>query len=155
ARYEFTGKYRDAGFSGTAMTGEVLSFQESGVPFPVKGDLRAGTTRLQVEGSVADAASISGIDVNLHMAGETLANIYPFLLLPLRASPPYEFSGRLALKDTRYTMEGIRARIGSPDLHGQAAYVQQKPRPLLTADLHSGLINMADLGPLIGVKTKA
>jgi uncharacterized protein involved in outer membrane biogenesis len=32
--------------------------------------------------------------------------------------------------------------------------VQREPRPLLTAELHSNLINMADLGPLVGVKTK-
>jgi AsmA protein len=50
-RYAFKGTYHDANFSGTALTGEVLSFQESGVPFPLKGDLQAGTTRVRVEGT--------------------------------------------------------------------------------------------------------
>ncbi|RZI54426.1 MAG: AsmA family protein [Pseudomonas sp.] len=153
-RYAFTGKYHDAGFSGTALSGEVLSFQESGIPFPLKGDLHAGTTRIQVEGTVADAASISGIDTQLRIEGQTLANLYPFLLLPLPASPPYQLNGHLVLKGNRYMLENLTGKIGSTDIVGQAAYVDQKPRPLLTADLHSKLLRIIDLGPVIGVQTK-
>src|SRR6185369_10429160 len=50
-RYEFQGKYHDASFAGTALTGEVFSFQESNQLFPIKGSLKAGTTRLDLEGS--------------------------------------------------------------------------------------------------------
>jgi uncharacterized protein involved in outer membrane biogenesis len=60
-RYTFKGKYHDATFAGKALTGEVLSFQESGVMFPIWGNLVAGTTKLHIEGSIADAANISGI----------------------------------------------------------------------------------------------
>jgi uncharacterized protein involved in outer membrane biogenesis len=153
-RYVFKGKYHDASFSGNALTGEVLSFQESGELFPLKGNLVAGTTKVEVEGSVADAANISGIDVNLHIAGQTLANLYPFLLLPLPASPPYDVRGHLVLKGNRYTLDKLAGKIGSTDVYGSAAYVERDPRPLLTAELHSKLLNMADLGPLVGVKTK-
>lgn len=100
-RYIFSSKYHDAGFSGTALSGKVLSFQESGVPFPLKDDLYAGTTRIQVEGTVADAANISGIDTQLRIEGRTSANLYPFLLLPLPATPSYQLSGHLVLKGKR------------------------------------------------------
>ena len=153
-RYTFDGKYHGAGFSGTALTGEVLSFQESGVPFPLKGDLTAGSTRLRVEGTIADAANISGIDTQLRIEGQTLANLYPFLLLPLPASPPYRLQGHLVLKGDRYAMDDLNGRIGSTDVSGRAAYIDRKPRPLLTADLHSELLNINDLGPLVGVQTK-
>lgn len=153
-QYVFKGKYHDASFSGTALTGEVLSFQESGVPFPIKGNLLAGTTKLQVEGTVSDAADISAIDTQLRIEGQTLANLYPFLLLPLPASPPYQLQGHLVLKGNRYTMDDLSGRIGSTDVTGTGAYVDQEPRPLLTARLHSRLLNMADLGPMIGIQTK-
>jgi len=153
-QYSFDGKYHDATFSGTALTGDVLSFQESGINFPLQGRLVAGTTRLDVEGTVADAADISAIDVRLQMAGETLANIYPFLLLPLPASPPYRIQGHLTQKGTRYGLDEIRGQIGSTDISGNAAYVDKKPRPLLQANLKSELLNLADLGPLIGITTK-
>lgn len=154
-RYRFAGTYHDAKFSGQAQTGDVLSFQGSDIPFPIQGRLVAGTTRLDVEGTIADAANISGIDVRLRIAGATLANLYPFLLLPLPASPPYQLSGRLKLEGNRYAMEGIEGRIGKTDVAGEAAYVQREPRPLLTTRLHSKQLFLPDLGPLVGVTTKA
>jgi uncharacterized protein involved in outer membrane biogenesis len=153
-RYRFSGHYHDAKFSGNALTGDVLSFQDSKVPFPLKGTLNAGTTRLDVEGTVADAVNISGIDVRLKIAGRTLANLYPFLLLPLPASPPYQLSGHLTLDGNRYAMQDIQGRIGKTDVAGEAAYVERENRPLLTAKLHSKLLRLEDLGPLVGVTTK-
>ncbi|MDM0032231.1 AsmA family protein [Variovorax sp. J22P271] len=153
-QYDFKGSYHKAKFSGQALTGDVLSFQESGVPFPLQGRLDAGTTRVAVDGTIADAANISGIDVKLRIEGQTLANLYPFLLLPLPASPPYRLQGHLVLKGNRYTMDDLAGKIGSTDVTGKGAYVDRKPRPLLTADLHSKLLDMADLGPLVGVQTK-
>src|SRR5690349_7788801 len=122
--------------------------------FPLWGNLVAGTTKLHVEGTIADAANISGIDVALQIKGQTLANLYPFLLLPLRASPPYMLRGSLKLKGHRYTMDNLAGKIGSTDIYGSAGYEERKPRPLLTADLHSKLMKISDLGPLVGVKTK-
>jgi uncharacterized protein involved in outer membrane biogenesis len=153
-RYTFKGKYHDATFSGKALTGEVLSFQESGVMFPIWGNLVAGTTKLHIEGSIADAANISGIDVMLQIEGRTLANLYPFLLLPLPASPPYNLRGNLKLKGHRYTMDNLAGKIGSTDIYGNGAYEEREPRPFLTAELHSKLMKLSDLGPLVGVKTK-
>jgi uncharacterized protein involved in outer membrane biogenesis len=153
-RYAFKGNYHGAAFSGEALTGEVLSFQESGVPFPLKGKLDAGTTRATVEGTIADAANISAIDAQLHIEGQTLANLYPFLLLPLPASPPYRLQGHLLLEGKHFRMDDLAGKIGSTDVTGKGEYVQKEPRPLLIADLHSKLLNMADLGPLVGVQTK-
>ena len=154
-RYSFDGKYHDASFSGSALTGDVLSFQESGISFPIRGQLAAGTTRLDVEGSIADAARISAIDVRLHMSGETLANIYPFLLLPLPASPPYDIEGHLTLRGSRYGLDEIRGKLGATDISGSGAYIDKQPRPLLQARLQSELLNLADLGPLVGITTKS
>jgi len=153
-RYDFSGSYRDAKFKGNALTGEVLSFQESGVPFPLKGELDAGTTQLSVEGTIADAANISGIDTQLRIRGRTLANLYPFLLLPLPATPPYSLQGHLVLKGNRYSLDDIVGTIGSTDVRGNGAYVDREPRPLLTANLHSKLLDISDLGPLVGVQTR-
>ena len=153
-RYTFKGKYHEAGFNGDALTGDVLSFQESNVLFPIKGRLDAGTTRLNVEGTVADVVDISAIDVKLQIAGDTLASLYPFLLLPLPASPPYDFRGHLVQKGNRYAIDDLSGKIGSTDIGGSGAYVRREPRPLLTAKLNSKLLNITDLGPVIGVETR-
>ncbi len=153
-RYTFAGTYHEAPFKGAARTGDVLSFQETDIPFPIQGSLDANTTRVKVDGTVADLANISGIDVNLAIEGDTLASLYPFLLLPLPASPPYAFEGRLVKKGNRYAIDNLNGKIGSTDVRGRGAYVDREPRPLLTADLQSKLLNIADLGPVIGLETK-
>jgi AsmA family protein len=153
-RYAFQGRYHEAPFKGHAQTGEVLSFQQTGIPFPIRGTLDAGSTRVKVDGSIADVAELSGIDVQLEMEGKTLASLYPFLLLPLPASPPYAVRGRLVKEANRYSMDDLAGKIGATDVRGSGAYVDQAPRPLLTADLRSKLLNMADLGPIIGLRTK-
>ncbi len=153
--YRFTGDYRDAKFQGEAWTGDILSFQESSVPFALKGNLQAGTTRAQVEGTIADVMELSAIDVRLDIEGQTLASLYPFLLLPLPASPPYRFSGHLVQKGPSYTVNDLKGRIGSTDVAGSAGYVKREPRPLLTAQLKSNQLNLADLGPIIGLETKS
>ncbi|MES2415628.1 MAG: AsmA family protein [Pseudomonadota bacterium] len=153
-RYAFKGKYHEAAFNGDAFTGDVLSFQESNIPFPIKGKLSAGTTRFSVEGTVADVMDITAIDAKLQIAGDTLASLYPFLLLPLPASPPYDFSGRLVQKGNRYAIDDLNGKIGTTDVRGSGAYIRKEPRPLLTAKLNSKLLNIADLGPVIGIETK-
>lgn len=153
-QFKFAGKYRDATFSGKALTGNVLSLHETGMRFPLKANLLAGTTTVDIEGTVADVRNISGIDADIRIAGQTMANLYSFLLLPLPASPPYELRGHLVLKENIYTLEKLIGKIGSTDIYGEAVYAKRDPRPLLTAVLYSKLINMADLGPLVGVDTK-
>lgn len=153
-RYTFKGKYHEAGFTGDALTGNVLSFMETDVQFPIKGSLNAGTTRVSVEGTVADVVRLQAVDVQLRIAGQTLASLYPFLLLPLPASPPYDFRGHLVRRGNRYAIEDLSGKIGVTDIAGSGAYVDQQPRPLLTAKLRSKLLNLADLGPVIGLETK-
>ena len=153
-RYAFNGKYHDAAFAGEALTGDVLSFQESGIPFPIKGSLHAGTTKASLEGTVADVVNISAIDMRLEMEGATLASLYPFLLLPLPASPPYALRGHLVKLENRFSMDDLNGKIGETDIRGSAAYLQKQPRPLLTAKLDSKLLKLSDLGPLIGLETK-
>jgi uncharacterized protein involved in outer membrane biogenesis len=153
-RYAFGGRYRDATFKGNAYTGDVLSFQKSEIPFPISGQVLAGTTKLEVDGVVADVVKISSIDTKLRITGQTMANLYPFLLLPLPASPPYDVSGRLKLEGNKYTMDDLKGKIGSTDVTGHGRYFRQEPRPLLQAELHSKLLKLEDLGPLVGLKTK-
>jgi uncharacterized protein involved in outer membrane biogenesis len=73
-RFDLKGHYRSNTFSGLALTGNVLSLQQTGIAFPLRAEVVAGPTRLQMEGTIADALSPSAMDVRLRMAGETLAN---------------------------------------------------------------------------------
>ena len=155
-KYTFKGAYHGAAFSGDALTADVLSFQESNIPFPIQGRLNVGTTtQIRLEGTIADVVNISSVDMQLQIEGQTLASLYPFLLLPLPASPPYAFRGHLLQTGNKYSIDNLSGKIGSTDIKGSGAYVQQEPRPLLTAKLSSKLLDIADLGPIIGLETKS
>ena len=52
-------------------------------------------------------------------------------------------------------MDDLAGKIGSTDVQGDGAYINKKPRPLLIAHLRSKLLNLSDLGPLVGVQTKS
>lgn len=71
------------------------------------------------------------------------------------ASPPYRIEGHLTKTGLRYGLDEIRGQIGLTDVAGHGAYIEQKPRPLLQARLHSELLNVADLAPLVGITTKS
>ena len=152
--FAITGHYRGNPFSGEARSGGVVSLVDSGVPFPLQLQVKAGETTLRMEGTIADVTQLSGVDMRMELAGPTLANIYPLLLLPLPASPPYSLHGRLRRDGPRYALEELGGRIGSTDLEGEGSYVMREPRPLLTIQLRSKLLDITDLGPLIGIETK-
>lgn len=152
--YKIGGAYQGADFSGTVWAGNTLSFKGSNVVFPLKGHMQAGTTRVEVEGTIADLAELSGIDTHLKIEGRTLANLYPFLLLPMPASPPYALEGRLRREGDQYSLKAIEGKIGETDIAGEGAYVMREPRPLLTASLRSQTLDLADLGPLVGARDR-
>jgi uncharacterized protein involved in outer membrane biogenesis len=154
-RVDFKGEYKNAPFGGEALTANLITFEESDKPFPLIAHVDAGKTSADLNGTISDVVELKAIDANVRIKGSTLANIYPYLLLPLPASPPYEIDGKLDFRGTEYRYGQFHGHIGETDLTGDASYTSKKPRPLLQVKLHSKLLNMADLGPLIGVETKS
>jgi AsmA family protein len=154
-RLDFSGTYQNAKFSGQALTGNLLSFKDSGKSFPVRGHLISGQTRIDVDGTIADAFKPSAIDAKVRLTGPTLDNLYPFLRLPLPASHPYQIEGQLTQTKHQYTFAKFHGKIGATDIAGDASYTRDTPRPLLDATLRSESAALADLGPLVGFKAVA
>lgn len=154
-RIQFKGEYHAAPFSGEVLTSSLLSFQETEQAFPLLGHLNAGQTKLDVDGTVTNLVELSAIDAVVKIEGATLANLYPFLLLPLPASPHYTIQGKLDFRGSTYHYAQFNGKIGTTDIEGDANYLSQKPRPLLHLTLHSRQMDLADLGPLVGVQTES
>jgi len=150
-RIEFEGKYADSPFKGHALTGPVLTLQDTAQAFPFKGQLKAGSTDVQGEGTVADLLGDMTIDAKLRIAGPSLDSLYPTLPLALPSTPPYRIEGRLRQQEGRYRLEEISGRVGRSDIRGTGDFDTTHARPLLTAELRSDRLALADLGVLIGV----
>ena len=149
-RIEFDGKYRGTAFAGTVLTSDLVTIQETGRSFPLRGHVTFGKTRVDADGSFADLLKLSAIDAKLRIAGPSLANLQPFVGLDF-ASRPYRAEARLRKNDNNYAFEQLQAKIGATDVAGELSYRgdrdgEESGRPVLRATLHSESADLADFG---------
>lgn len=154
--WQAKGTYNDEQLTGEGKLGGMLSLRSKNTPFPLQADIRNGTTRVRLTGSLQDPMNLGGLDLRLRFSGDTLANLYGLTGVLLPDTPPYETDGRLQARfqekgGARYRYQDFNGHIGDSDIHGTVTYIQSKPRPQLTGELESRQLRMADLGPLIGV----
>lgn len=156
--WQASGTYNNQRLDGEGKIGGMLSLRSQTTPFPLQVDVRNGTTRVRVEGTLQDPLNLGGLDVRLRFSGDTLANLYALTGVLLPDTPPYETDGHLMArfnddKGALFRYEKFNGHIGDSDIHGSLVYRQGKPRPSLTGDLSSNQLRMADLGPLIGINS--
>ena len=151
SRMTFGGKWRGNPFEGTADIGNLFSLRDLKEPFPLRLALRFARTSINAEGHVADIRNLSHIDAKVSISGPSLGTLYPTLPLALPDTPPYRATGRLVREGDVYTYTGFSSVIGNTDIAGDARYERRKPRPLLTATVKSRSLDLADLGPLVGL----
>ncbi len=156
--WQASGSYNNQKLDGEGKIGGMLSLRSKTTPFPLQADVRNGSTRVRVDGTLQDPLNLGGLDVRLRFSGDTLANLYGLTGVLLPDSPPYETDGHLIArfndeKGPLFRYEKFNGHIGDSDIHGSLSYHQIKPRPTLTGELTSNQLRMADLGPLIGVNS--
>jgi uncharacterized protein involved in outer membrane biogenesis len=154
-RIMFSGKYLGRALAGEARAGPVLSLQNTSEPFPMWIRLRMGETVVEADGSFTDIAHFSTVDAQLKIRGPDWSRLYPVIPLPLPSSPPYSFEGRFRREGDQYIYENFTGRVGGSDISGNATYLYRERRPLLKANLSSRLLDLKDLGPIIGIKSAA
>lgn len=156
--WQANGTYNNQKLDGDGKIGGMLSLRSKTTPFPLQVDVRNGTTRVLIDGTLQDPLNLGGLDVRLRFAGDTLANLYGLTGVLLPDTPPYETDGHLIArfneaKGPLFRYEKFNGHIGDSDIHGSLTYRQGKPRPTLTGELTSNQLRMEDLGPLIGVNS--
>jgi uncharacterized protein involved in outer membrane biogenesis len=159
---EFTlgGTYNKAPVTGGGKAGAVLTLTDSDVAFPVEASADIGGNKIDLRGTLNDPKTLSGMDLQMKLAGPSMAELYPLTGVLLPVTPPYETHGRLLGKkdgDKRWTFtyDKFTGKVGASDIAGTLAYEQRKPRPLLRGELTSQQLRLADLGPAVGANTGA
>ena len=155
SRMTFSGRWRGNPFDGMADIGNVLSLRETAESLPLRLALRFGKTSLNAEGQVGGVKNLSQIDAKVSVSGPSLSALYPTLPVALPDTPPFRVTGRLVRDDGVYTYTDFSGVIGNTDLAGDARYERREARPLLTATLKSRSLDLADLGPLVGLPPRA
>lgn len=158
--WQASGRLRGQAFAGEGKLGGLLALHGGGQPFPLQADIRAGRTRIAVAGTLVDPRELAALDLHLNLSGANVADLHALTGLPLPDTPPYSTRGRLVaqLHETggaRFHYRDFSGRIGRSDIRGTLSYTATSPRPLLSGELHSRLLRLDDLGPLIGASGPA
>jgi len=154
-----SGKYNGAPVTGGGKAGAVLSLKNQDTPFPIQADMRSGTNRVTIEGTATRPAQLAALDVQLTLAGRSMARLYELTGVLLPETPPFATAGHLTATIDRngstWRYDNFKGKVGSSDINGKLAYATGKPRGSLTGNVASNLLNLRDLGPLVGADSNA
>jgi uncharacterized protein involved in outer membrane biogenesis len=153
------GMYHNVAVTGDGKVGGVLALQDATRPFPVQADVRIGDTHIAFVGTVTDPAHLAALDLRLWLQGVSLEHLYAITGVSLPATPPYATEGRLVGQFREagdvFKYENFTGRVGGSDLNGSLVFVGRKPRPLLSGELVSKLLQFSDLAPVVGADSNA
>jgi uncharacterized protein involved in outer membrane biogenesis len=140
------------GLKGTmdGVIGSVLALSSAERPYPIRMKAAVGSTRARIDGTLVDPLHLKGEDVNFHLEGADLAQLYPIVGVPLPPTPPYRLSGHLNHAGDVWTFRKFAGRVGNSDLGGDFTVDRGRQPQLITADLVSRNLDMKDLGGLVG-----
>ncbi|WP_454254531.1 AsmA family protein [Pseudomonas sp. Marseille-Q8238] len=154
------GAYQGQALEGSGKVGGLLALQDTALPFPVQADVRAGSTRIILAGTLTDPQNLGALDLRLRLSGSSLGNLYPLTGVTLPDTPAYSTDGRLVARlhddsGATFLYQGFNGRIGDSDIHGDLTFVARQPRPKLSGTLVSNQLLFSDLAPLIGADSNA
>ncbi|MGV3682140.1 MAG: AsmA family protein [Acidovorax sp.] len=153
-KFELQGRIAKARVEGSGLAGQVISLRDKVVNYPIKIDATAGSAALSAEGILANPASLSGMDFEVMLKADSMADLYEATGLVLPSTPPFEIRGHLtgSLEPERavWSYSDFHGKVGQSDLHGDLKYTSGQPRPKLTGSMTSNQLRLADLGPSLG-----
>lgn len=121
-------------------------------PIPLVGKARVGRTDMTVDGLVAP--DFKHMDFKFTIAGPTMNDLDRIFGVNMPETPPYKLAGHLDRAEEHWTFDNFDGHVGDSDLQGTIKYTKGEPRPLLVANLTSKLLDLDDLGPMIGTPPK-
>lgn len=157
--WSIKGRYRGAPVQGKGQIGSVLSLREGRQAFPLQADAKLGDVRVGIVGTLDDPTDLAGLDLQLQLSGNSMAQLYPYTGIALPDTPPFSTNGQLSARiqpdDSIYRYHDFSGKVGASDLAGTLSYSTAGDRPKLEGKLHSSQLQFADLGPLIGADTSS
>lgn len=146
------GQYKGLALKAHGGGGPVLALRDESTPYPLKIDATLGHTRVRADGSVTSLLKFSAIDMRLALSGDSLDQLFPLLGIALPATRAYATKGHLLRSGPTWRYEKFSGRFGKSDIAGSLHIDTGGKRPALKAELVSELLDIADLGPLIGAR---
>ena len=149
------GLYKGLSLKASGSGGPVLAMRDESSPYALKVEATVGRTRVRADGNITSLLKFSAMDMRLDLSGDNLDQLFPLLGIAFPATRAYSTNGRLVHSGNTWRYEKFSGRIGDSDIAGMLQIDTGGKRPAMKADLVSRLLDLADLGPLIGARPGA
>lgn len=149
-RFEAKGKLQGMPLTVKFAGGSIMSLRDEDKPYPLDLSARYGETEVSVKGTAGDPFTLEAANLDLHLKGPDLSEIFPLLGVPAPPTPPYDLKGHLVRDEDKWQFSKMQGRIGDSDMAGNVTIDYGRKKPLLTADLKSKNLDFDDLAPLVG-----
>ena len=148
--FDAQGQFRGQTLKAQGTGGPVLALRDTRAPYSLKVDASFGATHVQAEGSITSLVDLTAVDMQLGLRGANLEHLFPLLGIALPTTPAYSTRGRLVHTGDLWRYEAFSGRVGVSDIAGSLEVQTGGKRPALRGELVSRVLDIADLGPVIG-----
>src|SRR6185437_5282635 len=124
-------------------------------PYPFKLDIKAGDLRATSDGRVLKPFDLGGLDFEVTLSGEDLAEGFYLTQLALPNTAPIKLHAHIARNGMRVAVTQILGNVGASDLRGKLDIDATRKRPFMTGELLSNELRMKDLAASLGGKPKS
>lgn len=146
------GKAKGYEFGAKGAGGGLLSIKDESTPYPIKLAATMGEARATFEGTITGLVALAAVEGRVTVAGRNLSDLFDALNLSFPDTRPYKVAGQLRREGNVWSFDKFTGTVGESDLGGNLAVDLGTKRPTLKGKLHSKLLDIADLGGLIGEK---
>ena len=145
-----TGTYAGQPINADFAGGALLSLRDAATPYPVDLRLKNGPTHATLVGSLQDPLNLAGADLKLELAGTNMELLLPLIGIAFPKTPSYRIKGDLDYADGKIRFRNFTGQLGSSDVQGNIEVDPGQKRPVVTADVTSRQVDLADLGGFLG-----
>ena len=146
------GQFKGNAFKAKGSGGSVIALRYEALPYPLKVEASFGRTHVVSEGTVTGLLKLSTLDMKLAVRGDNLDQLFPIIGIATPRTRPYAVDGRLQRAGNDWNYEDFKGRFGTSDIAGSAQLTVTGQRPMVVANLTSNVLDIDDLGPLIGAR---
>ncbi|WP_372486885.1 AsmA family protein [Stenotrophomonas sp. WHRI 8082] len=148
------GSWQGNAFTLNGNTESPLELTDSGHPFRIHLDGRAGGTHAVASGTLINPFQFQTFSLQFRLSGQDLEDLYPLVGIALPSTPPYRLEGQLTRDHQVWQYQKFNGRVGDSDLGGDVKVEVGGERPRLTANLVSKRLDFDDLAGFIGAPPK-
>lgn len=149
------GRVRGVPLALAGDSGGLLQLMDEHKPYPIRLQGTLGESRASALGTLTGVATLQDVDVDLTLSGTNMAPLGEVLRISLPHTKPYSLAGRLERRGPVWRFFKTRGKVGESDLGGDFTIDTKGERPLLSADLRSRNLDIADLGGFVGTRPGA